>query len=216
MQRHTVVRMVDVSPYVQMLDAPVPQMVDNVMASFRLLDKPIADQVIEVPKISCPFSCPSRAFLFAPQVVEQFVEVPSVLTIRIFLVCSNHTQCGRTCACAVACMHPHNSISNVVVSLTIHGNRNRYFLIYVSLWKVIHIYMWAYTRIFIHIHIHIHIHMHMHIHIHIHINININIYLCVSLPLFLRAVAVAVAGCCGCCVLWMLWWRKRQTEPRHK
>ena len=27
-------------------------------------------------------------------------------------------QCGRTCACAVACLCPHNSISNVVVSLT--------------------------------------------------------------------------------------------------
>ena len=41
-----------------------------------------------------------------------------------FLVCSkfNHMQCGRTCACAVACLHPHNSISNVVVSLTIHDN----------------------------------------------------------------------------------------------
>ena len=39
-----------------------------------------------------------------------------------FLVCSkfNHTQCGRTCARAVACLPPHNSISNVVVSLTIH------------------------------------------------------------------------------------------------
>ena len=38
-----------------------------------------------------------------------------------FLVCSkfNHTQCGRTCACAVACLCPHNSISNVVVSVTI-------------------------------------------------------------------------------------------------
>ena len=37
-----------------------------------------------------------------------------------FLVCSkfNHTQCGRTCACAVACLSPHNSISNVVVSVT--------------------------------------------------------------------------------------------------
>ena len=44
-----------------------------------------------------------------------------------FLVCSkfNHTQCGRTCACAVACLHPHNSISNVVVSLTIHDNRKK-------------------------------------------------------------------------------------------
>ena len=41
-----------------------------------------------------------------------------------FLVCSkfNHTQCGRTCACAVACLCPHNSNSNVVVSLTIHDN----------------------------------------------------------------------------------------------
>ena len=41
-----------------------------------------------------------------------------------FLACSkfNHTQCGRTCACAVACLCPHNSISNVVVSLTIHDN----------------------------------------------------------------------------------------------
>ena len=61
--------MIDVSPYVQILAAPVPQ-VDNVMASFRLLDKPIADQVIAVPKISCPSSCPSRAFLRVPQVVE--------------------------------------------------------------------------------------------------------------------------------------------------
>ena len=41
-----------------------------------------------------------------------------------FLVCSkfNHTPCGRTCACAVACLHPHNSISNVVASVTIHDD----------------------------------------------------------------------------------------------
>ena len=31
----------------------------------------------------------------------------------------NHTHnVARTCACAVACLHPHNSISNVVVSVT--------------------------------------------------------------------------------------------------
>ena len=34
----------------------------------------------------------------------------------------NHTPCGRSCACAVACLHPHNSISNVVVSVTIHDD----------------------------------------------------------------------------------------------
>ena len=39
-----------------------------------------------------------------------------------------HTQCGRTCACAVACWHTHNSISNVVVSV-IHDD------------KCIHMYM---------------------------------------------------------------------------
>ena len=35
---------------------------------------------------------------------------------------------------------------------------------------------------------------------------------CVSLSLFLRAVAVAVAGCCGCCVLRLLWWRRERRE----
>ena len=41
-----------------------------------------------------------------------------------FLVCSkfNHTHCGRTCACAVACLYPHNSISNVEASVTIHDD----------------------------------------------------------------------------------------------
>ena len=41
-----------------------------------------------------------------------------------FLVCSgfNHIQCDCTCACVVACLHPHTSISNVVVSLMIHDN----------------------------------------------------------------------------------------------
>ena len=39
-----------------------------------------------------------------------------------FEFCRYHTQCGRTCACAVAYLCPHNSISNVVVSLTIHDN----------------------------------------------------------------------------------------------
>ena len=36
-----------------------------------------------------------------------------------FLVCSkfNHMQRDCTCACALACLHPHNSISNVVMSL---------------------------------------------------------------------------------------------------
>ena len=48
-----------------------------------------------------------------------------------FLVCSkfDHTQCGRTCACAVACLYPHNFISNVVASVTIHDDM--YIYIYI-------------------------------------------------------------------------------------
>ena len=47
-----------------------------------------------------------------------------------FLVCSkfNHAPCGRTCA--VACLHTHNSISNVVASVTIHDDKYIYIYIY--------------------------------------------------------------------------------------
>ena len=50
------------------------------------------------------------------------------LNDSIFLVCSkfNHRQCFRTCAYAVACLYPHNSISNVMVSLTIHDTTYTY------------------------------------------------------------------------------------------
>ena len=59
MKRHTAEHMKNV-PYVQILDALVPHMVDNVMDATRRLDRPIAEQVIAVPKISCS-SCSSRA-----------------------------------------------------------------------------------------------------------------------------------------------------------
>ena len=41
---------------------------------------------------------------------------------NFWCVQSSTTHSGRTCACAVACLHPHNSIPNVVVSVTIHDN----------------------------------------------------------------------------------------------
>ena len=77
--RHTE-QLIDDLPYVQILDAPVPQMVDSAMDFFRRLDLPVAEQVIDVPMISSSSSCPSRAALSEPQVVEQLVEVPTVLT----------------------------------------------------------------------------------------------------------------------------------------
>ena len=78
-QRHAVEHLADLAPLVQILDAPVPQLVDNVMYAFRLLDFPIAEQVIEVSKISCS-PCPSRVPILVPQMAEQLVEVPTVLT----------------------------------------------------------------------------------------------------------------------------------------
>ena len=76
----------DVELRVQQLDVELMSVVevvwalsDKVMDSFRLMDLPIAEQVIEVPKVSSS-SCPSRAVLREPQMAEQLVEVPTVLS----------------------------------------------------------------------------------------------------------------------------------------
>ena len=54
-----------------------------------------------------------------------------------FLVCSkfNHMQRDCTCACAVACLHPHNSISNVVASVTIHDDKYVYIYNFSEMWQ---------------------------------------------------------------------------------
>ena len=76
-------------PLVQILDALVPQMEDQVADNLnleddvldvaRLMDLPISEQVIEVPKISCS-SCPSRSPIPEPELAEQLVEVSTVLS----------------------------------------------------------------------------------------------------------------------------------------
>ena len=66
----------------QILDVPVLQMVDQsveVDTFFRLSLPAVAEQVIDVPKISCP-SHAGRVALREPQLVEQLVEVPTVLS----------------------------------------------------------------------------------------------------------------------------------------
>ena len=71
--------MADICPFVQILDDPVPQPMENVTDTLRILDLPIAEQVIVVPKISCS-PCPSRSLVPEPQSVDQLVEVPTVLS----------------------------------------------------------------------------------------------------------------------------------------
>ena len=77
--RHVVDDLGEFAPMVQILDLPMPQMVDYVVGALRLLDFPIAEQVIDVPKISCS-PCPSRSLVPEPQSADQLVEVPTVLS----------------------------------------------------------------------------------------------------------------------------------------
>ena len=51
-ERHVVEDPSELAPMVQILDAPVPQMVDTVLEFFRALDLPVDEQIIAVPKIS--------------------------------------------------------------------------------------------------------------------------------------------------------------------
>ena len=78
-QRHTVEQRIEHTPYVQILDAPVPQKVEQLVDVFKDLDSHVLVQVIEVPKISQDI-IPQRCVDLVPQMVEQLVEVPTVLT----------------------------------------------------------------------------------------------------------------------------------------
>ena len=77
--RHALEHMADVCPFVQILDAPVPQKVEQLADFFKGLDSLVLVQVIEVPMISQDV-IPQRSVDLVPQMVEQLVEVPTVLT----------------------------------------------------------------------------------------------------------------------------------------
>ena len=64
--RRTVEQIGDVVPLVPALADSVPQMVDQLVAVLGRNDMPLADQVVEVPKVSCPARC-GRTVLCTPQ-----------------------------------------------------------------------------------------------------------------------------------------------------
>ena len=100
--RHAVEGLGEFAPMVQILDAPVPPMVDYVAEALRLLDRPIAEQVIEVPTVSCS-PCPSRSQVPVPLTAEQLVEVPTILTpTRIALRIAEQIVDIPPSACAVS------------------------------------------------------------------------------------------------------------------
>ena len=78
--RHTVDQIVVAVPLVPLLDDPVPQTVDTVLEFFRSLDLPFDEQVIAVPKISTDRVSQRLVERRLPQMVEQLVHVPTVLS----------------------------------------------------------------------------------------------------------------------------------------
>ena len=64
-----------------LLDDPMPQMVEQLPDVMRFFDMllPVPEQVIEVPKILLD-DVPIRAVLRDPQLVEQLVEVPTIVS----------------------------------------------------------------------------------------------------------------------------------------
>ena len=68
------------------LDVPALQMVEQpeeVVSFFRNFVPAVAEQVIEVPKLALPVCAVHRAALPEPQLVEQLVEVPTVLSYAL-------------------------------------------------------------------------------------------------------------------------------------
>ena len=80
MVRHIVEDLGGLAPTVQILDDPMPQMVDSVLEFFRALDLPVGEQVIAVPKISTDRVSQRLVERHLPQMVEQLVHVPTVLS----------------------------------------------------------------------------------------------------------------------------------------
>ena len=80
-QRHAAAHIVDILPYVQILDVHVPQLGDWVVDLLREIDAPaLVELVIAVPKIVCPPRA-ARTVLGAPQTVEQLVEAPTIVSL---------------------------------------------------------------------------------------------------------------------------------------
>ena len=84
-QRHTVEHIVDFvcfAPMVQILDALVPQSGNQLVDAFKYFDISVAEQVIEVPKISSPPS-PLRAALAVTQMAEQLAELLEIVQVVV-------------------------------------------------------------------------------------------------------------------------------------
>ena len=74
-------QVVDTVPGLPTLDGPVPLMVEQLVDVLQLFDAliPVAEQVIDVPKIFIE-RIPPRTSIREPQLAEQLVEVPTIVS----------------------------------------------------------------------------------------------------------------------------------------
>ena len=79
-QQHPVDQIVDTAPALPILDVPVPLMGEQLVDVLRFFGTlcSVAEQVIDVPKILLE-DIPERRLCREPQLVEQLVEVPTIL-----------------------------------------------------------------------------------------------------------------------------------------
>ena len=79
--------LVRVAPMVQILDAPVPQTVEQLQDVLQFFDRlsSVPEPVFEVPKIYTE-DVPMRAVLRATQLAEQLVEVPTIVSYASLLL----------------------------------------------------------------------------------------------------------------------------------
>ena len=69
-------QLAEIAPMVQILDAPVPQSVVQLVEVLKPCDTMVPEQVIDVPKITSTDVIPHRAVLRVPQKAEQLVDEP--------------------------------------------------------------------------------------------------------------------------------------------
>ena len=79
--RHVVKHRVDTCPFVQILDAPVPQGGNQLVEAFPHLDLHVPEQDVEVPKISSSPCRSRRRRVPLVQTAEQLVEVPEFVQL---------------------------------------------------------------------------------------------------------------------------------------
>ena len=100
----------------------------------------------------------------------------------------NYMQRDCTCACDLACLHLHNSISNVAVSVTIHD----------------HIYTWIYLQICTCI-------FFLDILINGYMDMDMCICMCVCICVYMCVCVLCLVPCSG-----VQWWTKLEAQRQEK